>query len=424
MPILSLICRPHGDPLARPKSIVCLFAAGCWAASLGVPAWAQANPLDRTVGEAAGGGGATGGAGQATQSAPAAALPDWVQPGAQVVYKTGNSARWAGSGQGQTGGSATDMGYVVVDVLAVAPRGVLVRRSPLAILDIATPNRLTPNPSQTAWVTPAEIAAGSSFFIDPAVLAGMQSGGDFTVERAALSMHGTSYNAVRIANNPSGAGAGQDSTAVSFTFEATTGILLQMQSRVVTGSGSNQRSGDEFASFEQFRQREGAWLNQTWGQWTAEVTEVHFVGTASGTGADGTRMSVPVEVTYKIQERGDGWVSGVTETATTNPVTRQREVDGTGEPFACSIHDLEGLWIGPQTLAQTPEGVVDTNAVTGTTVRYARDAAAQSGTYTTTCTDGSTVAVTYDLGSGLTTAVRLHMPAMGQTIELALQSYR
>ncbi len=402
---------------ARARSAAHVLAAGCLL--VGLSASAQDNPLDRTVG------------GDATAEATAAAMqtPEWVQPGARIVYSGGSLSRWAGSGEDNPGGSSAGQGMIVYDVLAVAPRGVLVRESALFKTDPSSPAQ-GPAGSSTRWVTPMLANAGQAFFMPTQTLAGMQTGDGVQVTRGPMPMHGQTYDSVLIQLSQ-GVGAdgrvSQNANSFEVTYEANTGLKLMEMSAQRGGQGSRESVSQSAMRFESFRQREGAWIGQTWPQWTQQVTEVVYAGEQVYQSPGVPALSMPTQMVFSITERGDGWVTGTMQTQTTNPLTGQAEAGaGEGQPFAMTVHELGSLWMSPQALAALPEGAIDNDPTTGAVTRFARanQAGLQTGTVTTTYSDGSSSAATYDMVSGLCTGIQIRLNAFSQTMRLELQSYR
>ncbi|MEM1212597.1 MAG: hypothetical protein AAGI68_09905 [Planctomycetota bacterium] len=369
-------------------------------------------------------------------------LPDWVKPGAQVVYKG-----W------KTGTGGQGANYTVLTVLHVGPEGVLGQEQ--GIGDILQPNgrrELHLFGGGPYFADPGLIRAGMAFVMPPQDIAAARWGGNVVVTHEPYNatdgtvrqgMFRTVVNGSRTtytkASDPSRILFQEnDRSMLMHAFDTQNGIMLHELSRqydAATGFDKDNKPTNIHTKlalgtgkqFQNLRQVDGPWIGQTWPAWTHTVSELVYAGQNTQMSPLGP-FNIPVQLTMQVKARElqEGVITGTTTLASQNPNNGQ--VSRNTTPFLESANALGGTWMSPDALraiaqrAAANNGIVDVEPVTRTTV-----SAQQQGETVilhTQSQGGSTSTTYYSLANGLAQRMVIDDRVQRQVTDLRLQHMR
>ncbi|MEM1212596.1 MAG: hypothetical protein AAGI68_09900 [Planctomycetota bacterium] len=378
----------------------------------------------------------------ASASATPLNLPEWVKPGAQLVFY-----------QAKTGTGGAGSNFLIVDVLQVLPEGVLVAESGLG--EVTTPGMqgLYLSGGSAKLLEPLTIQSGMGYFLPLEQMAASRSGGGVFVSLGPWRTDdGRTYNAFlrtivngsrttyRNEADPKQILFREDARSITQqAYDTQTGILLNdlgRQYEDATGFNKHNEPTNNHTrlavgqrtAFRNLRQFNGPWLNQQWPAWTQTVRQLHYTGTQSvftpGTFGGNNRWDMPAQMTFDVKDRGNGWVGGISTFSVQNPRTGQ--VQQAPGPNVESVNSLGGLWMSPDALraiadrAARNNGVVDVEPITRTVTAAQRQG--DTVLITVTSTGGDRTTSYYDLQRGVMQRVVMEKKIQRQVIDLRLQN--
>ncbi len=379
---------------------------------------AQSNPLDRTEG-----GGTITPLGGVGPTPPALggpiAVPEYIQPGARIVYYGGDSSE--SDDPSKPGGAG--LGMFAYDVVKVLPDRVLLQTS--LYLDRNGNRQAYSFASATGSAVGAfEANSGGAVWIHPDELKKFQTAEGITVSRGAWPIGNDTYQAVTVTI------VGNDSKT-RHVFDEGTGLKLSEQIAVGAfrrAGGQNDgfnRKHQSHKGFEAFRQVQLPWLGHPAPAWVKTFKKLHYRGTYQMHVPGSPPMPIGISASFEPQQRGDDWFIGTMSQqmdavdsgfgAVANPPTVTPVVEGPGKRM--------GLWVPPGALQAMRPGVVDRDDTLRTTLRYdVQDGPlGRLGVLTETDDTGSYQLVAgYRFDDGTLTYAQMSVRETGVTVTLEL----
>ncbi|MEM6551679.1 MAG: hypothetical protein AAF750_06095 [Planctomycetota bacterium] len=369
-------------------------------------------------------------------------LPDWVKPGAQVVYKGWKTG---------TGGQGSN--YTLINILHVGDEGILAQEQ--GIGEVLRPNgqrELHLFGGGPYFADPGRIRAGMAFVMPPQDIANARWGGNVVVTHEPYNatdgtvrqgMFRTVVNGSRTTYTKAGDPSRilfqeNDRSMLMHAFDTQNGLMLHELSKqydAATGFDKDNKPTNNQTrlalgtgmQFQNLRQVDGPWIGQTWPAWTHTVSELVYAGQNTQPSPHGP-FHIPVQLTMQVKAREiqAGVITGTTTLSSQNPNTGQ--VSHASNPFLESANALGGTWMSPDALraiaqrAAANNGIVDIEPVTKTTV-----SAQQQGDtviFHVQSQGGSTSTTYYSLTNGLAQRMVIDDRVRQQVTDLRLQSMR
>lgn len=339
-------------------------------------------------------------------------LPDFVRPGARLIYKM-SSVIEPEDQQLQTTATA---GTVVLDVVAVTPTRVYVSSGNYS----EDPDgSLRYGAGATSVLRSSDVVGSNAYWMPKDVLAKFTTSGPLTVEPLSFQKDGKTFTSTSLTHR------GNESIRRT-VWDGESGVLLSLQQatgkplRAVRGQANVsefQRQNNSMMQFVSSRMRALPWFNAQPPEWARTVRRMQYQGGYTMSMQGMAPMTIPVRRTVEITDRGDGWAAG-------KATDQYQNVPQASESaFVCGPASCDGYWIAPQALAALQPGVLDQEPAVGSTMTYeVKDGPmGRAGVFTETNAAGSyRLQRAYRLQDGALVYSSLVDAKQGRTTEFSL----
>lgn len=323
------------------------------------------------------------------------AAPSWLKEGTRITYSTQNTVLGGDADDPHPGGP----GYVQHDLVALERRKAVWLTT---ILLISGAGNAFPSLSE-GWTG---LPSSAEFYLNPDVLDRAEdvASDDLSVTRMPYEINGATWDAVRFES-------ASDKGEYVWMFDQKTGILLFHRYAVQGNNGVS--AGD--MTLANVRRLRMPWRARAVPDWVQKGLSLDYEGGLVAQIAGVPSVPLPASLNLVVTQTRPTWAKYTVSTSSGGmPVGATTQVEGLAQLFG-------GPWLPAEALSARPRNaVLDTDPVTGLTVRFARG----DGTIRLTQSGADySSTMTYDGESGMLTALHSETPiGIGaNVVDFALQ---
>lgn len=365
------------------------------------PTLAQENPLEAPIPKAGAGG----------VTAPAAAnakivVPDFIKPGARLIYESGSSTENDDPNKPNSAG----VGLSRFDIVAVTDTQVLLSIG--TFLQAQNGNGHNFAGGSSSAFGAFDITSGGALWIPKDVLESFTTAPPLEVNSGPFELAGRKYDTKTLTRITK-------ESAMRQVFDRGTGLKLSEQ----TGVGNPRRAGDltgfnrkisGYSLYQTYRVKKLPWLDAAPPAWVAKLKAMNYRGSQTLQLPGSAPISVPFEISIEVKARGERHVE-FAQTMRMQGSQPSRTVAYVGPG------SIGGNWMNVAVLRAMEPGLIDQDELLGTRLEYSQQDGSK-GRLGVLIENGNAHRLVwgYSLEDGALVYSRWDQPELNQTIEIEL----